>query len=119
WPLAIWLAATGRKAGALVAGTIGAASLLAVLPFTALAAYVGALRRVSAAYDQDTYTVFGLVVQTGGSETAGRTLTLALVAALVWGTWRYQSFTLAVAAALVASPIVWLDYFALAAIPLA
>ena len=34
-------------------------------------------------------------------------------------TVRYRSFTLAVATALAASPIVWLDYFALAAVPLA
>ena len=33
--------------------------------------------------------------------------------------WRYRSFALAIAAALVLSPIVWLDYFALAALPLA
>ena len=35
------------------------------------------------------------------------------------GMWRYRSFALAIAAALVLSPIVWLDYFALAALPLA
>ena len=33
--------------------------------------------------------------------------------------WRYQSFALAIGAALVISPIVWLDYYALAALPLA
>ena len=38
---------------------------------------------------------------------------------LLAATWRYRSFTLAVATALAVSPIVWLDYFALAAIPLA
>jgi hypothetical protein len=63
--------------------------------------------------------VFGLVVQAGGSEAAGRALTLVLAVALLLGTWRYKSFALAVAAALAVSPIVWLDYFALAAVPLA
>ena len=38
---------------------------------------------------------------------------------LLAATWRYRSFTLAIAAALTISPIVWLDYFALAAVPLA
>ena len=33
--------------------------------------------------------------------------------------WRRASLALAVAAALVLSPIVWIDYFALAAVPLA
>ena len=39
--------------------------------------------------------------------------------ALLAGVWRYQSFALAVGAALVLSPIAWLDYYALAALPLA
>ena len=38
---------------------------------------------------------------------------------LLAATWRYRSFTLAIAAALTISPIAWLDYFALAAVPLA
>ena len=46
-------------------------------------------------------------------------MTFAAGAMLLAGTWRYRSFTLALAAALVLSPIVWLDYFALAAVPLA
>ena len=40
-------------------------------------------------------------------------------AGLLAAVWRYKSFTLAVAAALVLSPISWLDYYALAALPLA
>ena len=38
---------------------------------------------------------------------------------LLVGTWRFRSYSSAAASALVLSPIVWLDYFALAAIPLA
>ncbi|HET7515428.1 MAG TPA: glycosyltransferase 87 family protein [Gaiella sp.] len=118
WPLVVWLAAVGQRTGAAMAAAVGCASLLAVLPFTGFDAYVHALHRVSAAYDQDSYTVFGFIVQSGGSETVARVLTLALAVALLWGTWHYRSFTLAIGAALVASPIVWLDYFALSAIPL-
>ncbi len=44
---------------------------------------------------------------------------LAVGLALLAGVWRYRSFALAIAASLVLSPIVWLDYFALAAVPLA
>ena len=33
--------------------------------------------------------------------------------------WRLQSFVLFIAAALILSPIVWLDYYALLAVPLA
>jgi hypothetical protein len=119
WPLMVWLAASGRRTAALTAAVVAGSSLLLVLPFTGLDDYFAAVRSVARTYDQDSYTVFGLVVQAGVSEAAARIVSLAVVAALLWATWRYRSFTLAVAAALAASPIVWLDYFALAAIPLA
>ena len=44
---------------------------------------------------------------------------LVIGAALLVACWRRASLGLAVAAALVLSPIVWLDYYAVAAIPLA
>jgi hypothetical protein len=119
WPLMVWLAASGRRTAALTAAVVAGSSLLLVLPFTGLDDYFAAVRSVARTYDQDSYTVFGLVVQAGFSEAAARIVSLAVVAALLCATWRYRSFTLAVAAALAASPIVWLDYFALAAIPLA
>ena len=98
---------------------IGAASLLLVLPFTPLDEYVRVLLRLGRGFDQDAYTIFGLVVQAGGPEHAGRIATLAAGAALLAATWRYRSFSLALAAALVLSPIVWLDYFAVASVALA
>lgn len=119
WPLVVWLAATRHLRAGVVAVIVSAVSFLALLPYTGLNDYARAVRRVSAAYDQDSYTVFGLIVQAGGSAAAGHLVTVVLVAALTWATWRYRSFTLAIATALAASPIVWLDYFALAAIPLA
>jgi Glycosyltransferase family 87 len=119
WPLAVWLASQRKRRATLLALSIAGCSLLLVLPFTGLDDYVNALRRVSAAYDQDSYTVFGLIVQSGGTVALAHAITVAFTAALAIGTWRYRSFALAVATSLVASPIVWLDYFALAAIPLA
>jgi hypothetical protein len=94
------------------------ASLLLVLPYTGLDAYLRSLLRLGRAFDQDSYTVFGLLVQAGAPETAARAAMLLVGGALLVATWRYRSFTLAIAAALALSPIVWLDYFALAAIPL-
>ena len=46
-------------------------------------------------------------------------MTFALGLVLLVLTWRRASFVLAIAAALVLSPIVWFDFYALAAIPLA
>ena len=119
WPLAVWLAATRRHAAALLAVGIAGASLLLVLPYVSIEHYVRSLLQLGRGFDQDSYTLFGLLVQSGASETAGRIAMWAVGAALLAATWRYRSFTLAVAAALTLSPIVWLDYFALAVVPLA
>lgn len=62
---------------------------------------------------------YGIVVQAGLPESFGRALYSVVALALLAATWRFRSFALAVATALVVSPIVWLDYSALAAIPLA
>jgi hypothetical protein len=119
WPLLVWLAATRRPRAACFGALVAATSLLLVLPFTGLTAYVESVLRVGRVFDQDTYTVFGILVQSGAAEPVARVVTLVAAGTLLWGTWRYRSFTLAIATALVASPIVWLDYFAIAAIPLA
>jgi hypothetical protein len=119
WPLVVWLAATRRFRDVVVAVTVAAASLLLVLPFTGLGTYARVLARLGRAFDQDSYTVFGMLVQAGAPEAAGRAATVLVGGTLLVGTWRYRSFTLAIAAALALSPIVWLDYFALAAVPLA
>ena len=119
WPLVVWLAATRRTRDALVAAAVVCASLLLVLPYTGLDAYLRSLLRLGRAFDQDSYTVFGMLVQAGAPESAARAAMLLVGGALLLATWRYRSFTLAIAAALALSPIVWLDYFALAAVPLA
>jgi hypothetical protein len=119
WPVVVWLLATRRIRDAVVAAGVAGASLLLVLPFTSLDQYVRALLRLGRAFDQDSYTMFGLLAQAGASDSVSRGATFAVGAVLIAVTWRYSSFTLAVATALVLSPIMWLDYFALAAIPLA
>ena len=119
WPLGLWLASIGRARGTLVAALVAIVSLFLVLPYTGLDDYVSALTHVGRGFDQASYTPFGLLVQAGAPDLFARVVSVGLVVALLWGTWAYRSFTLAVAAALAASPIVWLDFFGLAAIPLA
>ncbi len=119
WPMGLWLVAMGKLRAAAVAAALAVLSLLLVLPFTGIDQYVRALFRVSQAYDQDSYTLFGLVAQAGGPDVVGRASTLICAIGLAVATVRFRSFTLAVATALGASPIVWLDYYALAAVPLA
>jgi hypothetical protein len=119
WPVGIWLAAIGRLRELLVAAAVAAASLLLVLPFTSLHDYFHVLVELGRTFDQDSYSPFGFLMQIGAPEALARAVMLALGALLLIGCWRRQSLGLAVAAALVLSPIVWLDYYAVAAIPLA
>ena len=119
WPVALWLAAVRRTREALLAVLVAGASLLLVLPFMGLDDYAHRLSKLGRAFDQDSYTLYGLLLQAGASDGVARGATFAVGAVILAGMWRYQSFALAVAAALVLSPIVWLDYFALAALPLA
>jgi hypothetical protein len=119
WPLGIWLAAIGRAREALIAAGVAAASLLLVLPFTGLHDYFEVLLDLGRTFGTDSYSPFGLLSQLHVPEAPARVGSVALGVALLIGCWRRASLGLAVAAALVLSPIVWLDYFAVAAIPLA
>ena len=119
WPVGIWLAATRRLRDVALTALVAVSSLLLVLPFTSLRDYADALSRLTDAFDQESYNVFGLLVQAGAGETIARAATVVAGASLMVGVWRFKSFSLAVATALGVSPIVWLDYYALAALPLA
>ena len=91
-----------------------------LLPFISLPEYARLLRRLGATFDQDSFTLFGLLVQVGASDRARprrrRSRSGSPSSRLPGGA---QSFVLFVAAALMLSPIVWLDYYAVLAIPLA
>jgi hypothetical protein len=119
WPLGVWLAAIGRARETLVAAFVAAASLLLILPFTNLEDYLRTLIELGKDFDQDSYSPFGFLVQIGVGETPARVVAYLIGATLLVACWRRASLGLAVAAALVLSPIVWLDYYAVAAIPLA
>ena len=119
WPLGVWFIAIGRGRAALVAAVFAAASLLLVLPFTGLDDYVRTLLDLGRTFDQDSYSVFGLLMQLESPETLARVVMLVTGAAVLFYCWRRASFTAAIAAALLLSPIVWLDFYALVAIPLA
>jgi hypothetical protein len=119
WPLGVWLLATRRWTSVLVAAAAVAVSVALIVPFTSLGEYAERVLDVGRAFDQDGYSVFGLLTQLGASDLAARSATFAVGAILLWLTYVRRSFVLAIAAALVLSPIVWLDFYALAAIPLA
>lgn len=119
WPLVVWLLCLRRYAAAALAATIGAASLLLVLPFDSLSSYVELLRNLSRTFDDDSYTLYGLLVELGSPSPLARAAWLAVGLSVLALGWHRKSFVLLVGAALLLSPIVWLHFFALLVVPLA
>jgi hypothetical protein len=135
WPLAAWLALM-RRGRAALAG-VGCAVAFALLPwagigFVGIDHYPGLLRHVSNDEASSSYSVIALAVRTHLPQSAGVALSvlaaLVLLAAAAWIANDERRtvhdrdvavLTLALAAALAASPIVWVHYFLLLLVPLA
>lgn len=129
WPVLVWFVATRRYRGAAcaVAGTV----LLVVggwaaLGFAGAREYPEILRLLSVALERDSYTPFALARDLHASEHIARAIGLGLASAVLVGCWIYgrrgddvRSFTLAIVASLLFTPIVWLHYFALLFVPVA
>ncbi len=77
------------------------------------------LRNLGETFEHDAYTPFALLSDLGVPDTAARVATIALGLALLALAWRRRSLGLAIAAALVLSPIVWRHFFTLLLVPLA
>jgi hypothetical protein len=119
WPLAIWLALVGRVRAAVIAAAAAAASLLLLLPFIGIGGYVRLLRELGTTFEHETYTVFALLADFGVPDTAARGVTVVLGLGVLALASRRRSYALAIAAALVLSPIVWRHFFVLLLVPLA
>ncbi len=119
WPLLVWLVAVRRVRAALLAAALGASSLLLVTPFISIPDYARLLRNLSRTFEHHAYTLFALLTDLHTPSAPARVATLAVGAAVLVLAWRRRSLGLAIAAALVLSPIVWLHFFALLAVPLA
>lgn len=130
WPLLIWLLAT-RRWRAAIAGGISAAALF-LLPFVPLGwhvlrSYPDLLRALDGVYGRVAFSAdsffrsIGAPAATAKAAELGLGLTLGLLI-LLSATRRRgdeRAFTLAVAMALVLSPIVWMHYYVLLAVPIA
>jgi Glycosyltransferase family 87/Dolichyl-phosphate-mannose-protein mannosyltransferase len=132
WPLAVWPALTSRVRAGLAA--VGAAAVLILLPwavlgFAGLGAYPGLLHRLSSDEASSSYSVIALAVRAHLPETVGVVLSLVIALGLLAAAASVArtrgregdalTLTLCVAAALAASPIVWIHYFVLLLVPLA
>ena len=135
WPLLAWLAFTRRfRTGAVAIAATAALVFLpwAVIAFEGLADYPALLRRLSDEEATSSYSVVALLVRAHLPQAVGIVLSLATAAALICAAaWIARdervplrnrdsaTLTLALAAALAASPIVWIHYFLLLIVPIA
>jgi hypothetical protein len=129
WPLLIWLLATRRYAAAawslVVAGVITFGTW-GVLGFSGLRDYPHVARIFARYYETSSYTPFAFLTNLGLPDPLARYGSLAVgilaLAAIFVAARRNGSeaaFALAIAAAILWSPVVWLHYFALLLVPLA
>ena len=129
WPLLIWTIATRRLRPSGLAIVIGGGvtlALWALLDFDGLERYPAMLNRLTVLEARDSYSLVGAFAELGMGLDAARVgafvVGIVLSAACVMVARRgddFQAFTLALAAALAFSPIIWLHYFVLLVVPLA
>jgi glycosyl transferase family 87 len=135
WPLVAWLAFTGRARTSLAAVGFALAFTLvpwALIGFAGIGAFPDVLRRLADDEATSSYSVMALTVRAHLPEAVGVVMSVAAVAALLGAAaWFARDgrrtprdrdvtvLTLALAAGLAASPIVWVHYFLLLLVPLA
>jgi alpha-1,2-mannosyltransferase len=128
WPLFVWLVATRRFRTALVAA--GAAVVLlvggwAVIGFAGLGAYPDLMRALSKVDAVQSYSLAGLLgVGGGGAATALSGVLAIIVIGAVFLAARgpdgdQRALMVAVAGALLATPVLWLHYLDLLFVPIA
>jgi Glycosyltransferase family 87 len=127
WPLFVWLLATRRFRAALVAAATSVLLLVggwAVIGFAGLGGYPHLLRVLTKVDAVKSYSLAGLLRVDGGAATA---LTGLLVLAVICGIFLAargpdgdrQALVIAVAGALLATPVLWLHYLDLLFVPIA
>jgi alpha-1,2-mannosyltransferase len=135
WPLAVWLVATRRWRAALGAAATALGLVLgswAVIGARGLADYPTLLRRLADVEAESSYSAFAMLRAFDVPELAARVLVVAAGVALLVLAWRTarvpalvsgegdrRSLTLAIAAGLILTPILWLHYLVLLVVPIA
>ena len=127
WPLVVWLLATRRWRSA--AASVGAGTVLllgswAVIGFAGFGSYPTLLRVLERIEAPVSYSVVALVGVHGGAATALTAVLAVALAAAVFLAARApdgdrRAFAVAVLAALVATPLLWLHYLLLLYVPIA
>ena len=130
WPMLLWLVATRRyRAGAmsLIAAVAAALAGWAVIGFAGFTGYPRLLSRLTSVEDARSFSITALDHALGLPELVGQValpvLGLAFLVAIVLVAKRAdgdrRAFSVAVAASLALTPILWLHYLCILAVPIA
>jgi Glycosyltransferase family 87 len=128
WPLAVWLLVTKRMRAAVVSVAVASVTTVAgwaAIGFAGLGSYPHVLGRLTELVGPNSYSLYALFRALGASPSVSQLAMFAcggvVLAASVIAARRRErmGFVLALAAALVLTPIVWPHYFALAAVAVA
>lgn len=127
WPLGVWLVVTGRWRAAIICAGTGLIFLLggwAVIDFAGLRSYPSILHVLQQVEIPVSYSLVGLFGLTGTGATA---LTVGLSLAAIVAIWAAargadgdrRAFAVAVVAALLTTPLLWMHYLLLLFVPIA
>jgi alpha-1,2-mannosyltransferase len=131
WPLSVWLLVTRRVRAAIASVVVGAVALVgtwAALGFEGMTSYPDLLRRLTEAEGDNGHgvSIYSGVLAAGLPSGVGYAASVLAGAALLLGCLvlarrgdERGAFTLALVAVLALTPLVWLHYLTLLAIPLA
>jgi alpha-1,2-mannosyltransferase len=129
-PTALWLVATRRWRALGLALAIATASLSlawVVVGLSTLRSYPALLSELTKVEGRSGFSTYALILKLGGSRSVAQAvvvLVVVILAGICIAIGRRPggdqgAFTIAVTACLIASPIVWLHYFALLIVPIA
>ena len=127
WPLLVWLVATRRVRTAVTAAALAFVLLVvgwAAIGFAGLNDYPHLLRVLSKVEAAQSYSIVGLLRFDGAAATAltgvlGLAVVLAIVLAARGADGDRRALSVAVAGALLATPVLWLHYLVLLFVPIA
>ena len=129
WPVFVWLVATRRYRAAVASAAMTAVLVggsWALIGFAGLRDYPALLHMLAHSLEYDSYTIFALLSDFGAPDLLARGVGIAVGGATLLGCWILgrrgdapRSFTLAILAALLFTPIIWLHYFTLLLVPIA
>jgi hypothetical protein len=125
WPLLVWLVLTRRIRATMA--SLATTGLLLAVSLAIVGSSTGSSLGPSSHYALNTggssYSAYALLLDSGLSQRSASLISLAVGVALLLASVRAgderRSFTLAVAAALVATPVVWIHYLVLLFVPIA